>query len=126
MQLHSTYDFPQLVALIASTLIGTSAYLGFLIVKKKQKVSLAFMWWTFMINLFIAYVFSEVLRKFQWGEVRTIVLPIVAYLGQYLTDWVDRRYPALFDAGARKAGLDIRPEQKNDFDTEDEADDYKE
>lgn len=118
MEHYTLYDIHEIIALVTSTLIGTGAYIGFLIVKKKQKVGFSFIFWTYLINLFFAYLGSQVLTILNWGGYRSVVLPTIAYLGQYLMDWIDTKYPKIFNAAARKAGLDIKDDE-NEQKTED-------
>lgn len=106
MQNFQIKDMNEIIALIVSVLIGTGAYLGFVILKKNQKASFK-MIWILVINLFVTYLVSEALKIFKWGEYRTLILPPVAYAGQYLTDWFDKRYPKIFDSGVNKMGLDL-------------------
>ena len=113
MQNIVTYDLNEIIALIISVLIGTGAYLGFIMIRKNQDISIKLILGILAINLFITYIFSGVLRIFKWGEYRIVILPLVAYGGQYLADWFDKKYPKIFDAGLKKTtGLDI--EDKNE------------
>lgn len=108
MQNIYTYNWNEAIALIMSVLIGTAAYIGFVVgIKKQQKVSVVFIFSVLFINLFITYVFSEALKVFKWGEYRSLTLPLVAYAGLYLMEWVDKRYLKIFDAGAKKIGLNL-------------------
>ena len=112
MQNIVTYNLNEIVALIISVLIGTGAYLGFIMIRKNQDISIKLILGILAINLFITYIFSGVLRIFKWGEYRIVILPLVAYGGQYLADWFDKRYPNIFDAGFKKAsGIDLDPKE---------------
>lgn len=131
MENYTLYDIHEIIALVTATLIGTGAYVGFLIVKKRQKIGVSFMFWTYLINLFLAYLGSQLLTILNWGGYRALVLPLIAYLGQYLMDWVDTRYLKVFDAGLKKVGLDVNTDnnyeetEDNDFGdmVEDSSDD---
>lgn len=89
------------------------------------------MFWTYLINLFLAYLGSQLLTILNWGGYRALVLPLIAYLGQYLMDWIDTRYLKVFDAGLKKVGLDVNTDnnyeetEDNDFGdmVEDSSDD---
>lgn len=113
MQNIQLYNFTELLALVISVLIGTGAYLGFVVLKKNQRANGKFIFWVLIINLFVTYLFSEALKIFKWGEYRTLILPLVAYAGQYLMDWLDKRYLRIFDAGAGKIGLNINKDNNN-------------
>ena len=55
------------------------------------------------------------------GEYRTILLPVIAYLGQYVMEWVDKRFLKIFDAGAKKLGLDLDTTEEPEENTPDET-----
>lgn len=115
MQDLKPYDTNEILALIISVLIGTGAYLGFIMIRKNQNINIKLIIGVLAINLFVTYLFSGVLKIFKWGEYRIIILPFVAYAGQYLTDWFDKKYPKIFDAGLKKTtGLDIEDKQNNE------------
>ena len=108
-----TYDVNEIIALIISVLIGTGAYLGFIMIRKNQSISIKLVLGILAINLFITYIFSGALRIFKWGEYRIVILPLVAYGGQYLADWFDKKYPKIFDAGFKKvAGVDLNTNEE--------------
>ena len=107
MQKIIVYDINEIFALIIAVIMGTGAYIGFMVLKKQKKVSISFIIIVLFINTLVTYVASGVLKKTSMGEYRTIVLPIIAYLGQYVMEWVDKRFLKLFDAGAKKMGLNL-------------------
>lgn len=114
MQNITLYSWNEIIALVTSVIMGTGAYLGFIVLKKQQKVSTKFIFWVFVINLFVTYIVSELLKVMKWGEYRTLVLPLVAYAGQYFMEWFDRRYLKIFDSGLKKAGLDINKQEEEE------------
>jgi len=118
MQNFQINDMNEIIALIVSVLIGTGAYLGFVILKKNQKANGKLIFWVLLINLFVTYLVSEALKIFKWGEYRTLILPLVAYAGQYFTDWLDKRYLKIFDSGAGKMGLDLNNNNEEDVEPE--------
>ena len=101
------YNLNEIIALVTSVFIGTGAYIGFMVLKKQKKASISFIIIVLFINTLVTYVASGILKKTSLGEYRTIVLPIIAYLGQYFMEWVDKRFLKLFDAGAKKVGLPL-------------------
>jgi hypothetical protein len=107
----SAYTLNEFIALVAAVLIGSGAYIGFVVLRKKQSLSFRFIFLVLIINLFVTYVASELLKAFKWGEFRTLILPLVAYTGQYLMEWFDRRYSKIFDSGAKKIGIDLKNEE---------------
>lgn len=112
------YNWNEIFALIVAVVMGSGAYIVFVWKKNKETVNLKLIIIVLVINLFFTNLGAEVLKKFGWGEHRTIVLPIIAYFGQYFADWVDKTYPKLFNAGARKMGLDIdntEPENTDEY-----------
>ena len=113
------YSVNEVIALVTSVLIGTGAYIGFVVLKKQQKLSFSFIFYVLLINLFVTYLASELLKILKWGEYRTLALPVMAYIGQYVMEWFDKRYLKIFDSGIKKAGLDI-----NNKDDEQEEDNH--
>lgn len=111
------YSVNEVVALVTAVAIGTGAYVGFVVLKKQQKLSISFIIWVLLINLFVTYLASELLKILKWGEYRALALPVVAYIGQYLMEWFDKRYLKIFDSGIKKAGLDLN---KNSDETDSE------
>ena len=113
MEFLESYNIIELVALLVSVLIGTGAYLGFIILYKNQKVNVKFVFLILIINLFVTYIVSEIVKIFKFGEYRTIILPFVAYAGQYIMEWFDKRYLKIFDKGASKVGIDLNDNKQN-------------
>ena len=113
MEFLESYNIGELVAVLVSVLIGTGAYLGFIILNKNQKVNVKFVFLILIINLFVTYIVSEIVKIFKLGEYRTIILPFVAYAGQYIMEWFDKRYLKIFDKGASKVGIDLNDNKQN-------------
>lgn len=113
MEILKSYDIGELVALLVSVLIGTGAYLGFIILNKNQKVNVKFVFLILIINLFVTYIVSEAIKIIKFGEYRTIILPFVAYAGQYIMEWFDKRYLKIFDKGVGKVGIDLDDKKQN-------------
>lgn len=101
------YDLNGIIALLTSVIIGTGAYIAFVWKEKKEKVTIPYIIAVVTINMFFTYMASEILRIWKWGEYRTLILPAIAFVGQFLMDWFNKRYLKVFDAGLRKVGLDI-------------------
>ena len=101
------YDWTEIFALVISVAMGTGTYLGFIKLNRGKKVKLSSVGLVLIMNLTVTYVASEILKKTSLGEYRTISLPIIAYLGQYFLEWLDKTYPRIFNAGAKKLGVDI-------------------
>ena len=102
-----TFNINEIAALIISVLIGTMAYIFFQKIVKKEKPNLMFMVGVFFINLFVTHSVSEIMKVYKWGEYRSAFLPLIAFMGLYILIWFDKRREKLFDAGAKKMGLDI-------------------
>ena len=113
MEFLESYNIGELVALLVSVLTGTGAYLGFIILNKNQKVNVKFVFLILIINLFVTYTVSEAIKIFKFGEYRTIILPFVAYAGQYIMEWFDKRHLKIFDKGAGKVGIDLNDNKQN-------------
>lgn len=111
------YSTNEIIALVSAVAIGSGAYIGFVVLRKEQKLSIKFIFLVLTINLFVTYVASEILKIFKWGEYRSLSLPMVAFAGQYLMEWFDKRYLKIFDSAIKKTGLNIN-ENKDETDTE--------
>ena len=60
------------------------------------------------MNTIFTWIASEILRHRGWGEVRGIVLIAVAFTGQWIVDYIDKRYLKLGDAAVKKVtGIDL-------------------
>lgn len=116
------YNISEIIALIMSVLIGSGAYISFVYIKNKQKISTAYVIAVLLINLCLTYVASELLKAFNWSEWRNPSLPMVAFAGQYLTDWMDKRYLKIFDTAAKRAGIKLndKDDESNDKNSENE------
>lgn len=108
----NTYNISEYLALVFSVLIGSGAYISFVYIKNKQKISAAYIIAVLLINLFLTYAASELLKVLNWSEWRSPSLPIVAFAGQYLTDWFDKRYLKIFDTASKRAGIKIEDENE--------------
>ena len=101
------YDWSEIFALVISVVMGTGTYLGFMKLNRGKQIKLSTVGLVLIMNLTVTYVVSEILKKTSMGEFRTISLPVIAYLGQYFLEWLDKTYPRIFNAGAKKLGVDI-------------------
>lgn len=122
MQNTLVYDINEIFALVIAVIMGTGAYIGFMVLKKQKKISISFVLVVIFINLFVTYIASGILKKTSMGEYRTILLPVIAYLGQYVMEWVDKRFLKIFDAGAKKLGLNLDTTEEPEENTPDETD----
>lgn len=121
MQDFTMYSLYEGVALVFSVLVGTGAYLGYMFIKKGQKYSKGVILLIILVNFFITNLISEFLRLKNFGEYRSVALPLAAFGGQYFMDWIDRNYLKIFDAAAKKGGLDLKKEdneQEEDYSNE--------
>lgn len=107
------YNISEILAVIFSVLIGSGAYISFVYIKNKQKISTAYVIAVLLINLCLTYVASELLKAFNWSQWRSPSLPMVAFAGQYLTDWLDKRYFKIFDTAAKRAGIKLDDDEPN-------------
>lgn len=63
---------------IASIIVGSSAYMFFVAEKKNQHLRWRFVMMVLLVNTIFTWVASEILRFKGWGELRGIVLILVA------------------------------------------------
>ena len=94
-------------SLLSAVLIGSGAYVAFVVLQKRHILTVKFVVLVLFINLFVTYLSSGLLKVFKWGAYKDLILPLVSYAGQNLVYWFDKRYMKLLDAGAKKVGLNI-------------------
>ena len=119
------YNIYEWIALIASIIVGSSAYMFFIAEKKNQHLRTRYVMMVLLVNTIFTWIASEILRHKGWGEVRGIVLIAVAFTGQWIVDYIDRRYLKLGDAAVKKVtGIDLN--KNNDYGQEEEYTENKE
>ena len=119
------YSLHELIALIASIIVGSSAYIFFIAENKNQHLRRRFVIMVFLVNTTITWIASEILRYYGWGELRGIILVSVAFTGQWIVDYIDRRYLKLGDAALKKVtGIDLN--KNNEYEQQDEYFENKE
>lgn len=63
------------------------------------------------MNCTITYIASEAMKSFGMGAYRTTVLTIVAYSGQYVFIWYNKKRNKVYDSLADKVGLDTKDKE---------------
>ena len=112
------YNIYEWIALIASIIVGSSAYMFFIAEKKNQHLRTRYVMMVLLVNTIFTWIASEILRHKGWGEVRGIVLIAVAFTGQWIVDYIDNRYLKLGDAAVKKVtGIDLN--KNNEYEQED-------
>ena len=112
------YNIYEWIALIASIIVGSSAYMFFIAEKKNQHLRPRYVMMVLLVNTIFTWIASEILRHKGWGEMRGIVLIAVAFTGQWIVDYIDKRYLKLGDAAIKKVtGVDIN--KNNEYEQED-------
>ena len=113
----SPYNIYEWIALIASIIVGSSAYMFFIAEKKNQHLRSRYVVMVLLVNTIFTWIASEILRYKGWGEMRGIVLIAVAFTGQWIVDYIDKRYLKLGDAAIKKVtGVDIN--KNNEYEQE--------
>ena len=123
------YNIYEWIALIASIIVGSSAYMFFIAEKKNQHLIFRYVMMVLLVNTIFTWIASEILRYKGWGELRGIVLVIVAFSGQWIVDYIDRRYLKLGDAAIKKVtGIDLdnnnEYEQQKEYNENPEEDNH--
>ena len=103
------------IAIIISVLLGTGAYLGYMIIRKHKRIKVTTMGWILLINCFVTALCSEVLKLWNWGGYRTVFLPGIAYAGQYILDWFDKRNGKILDSAAGKVGINVKDDDNENI-----------
>ena len=112
------YSIYEWTALVASIIVGSSAYMFFIAEKKNQHLRTRYVTMVLLVNTIFTWIASEILRYKGWGEMRGIVLIAVAFTGQWIVDYIDKRYLKLGDAAIKKVtGVDIN--KNNEYEQED-------
>ena len=112
------YNIYEWIALIASIIVGSSAYIFFIVEKKNQHLKPRYVVMVLLVNTIFTWIASEILRHKGWGEVRGIVLIAVAFTGQWIVDYIDKRYLKIGDAAIKKVtGMDLN--KNNEYEQED-------
>ena len=113
------YNIYEWIALVASIIVGSSAYMFFIAEKKNQHLRRRFVIMVLLVNTIFTWIASEILRFKGWGELRGIVLILVAFTGQWIVDYIDRRYLKLGDAAIKKVtGMDLNKD--NEYEQQEE------
>jgi len=119
----SSYNISEFFALLFSVLIGSGAYISFVYIKNKVKVSLWYVVAVVLINLCLTYIVSGFLKVLDWGKWSAPALTMVAFAGQYIADWIDKRYLKIFDTASKKAGFNLNNEKDENNNTSSENED---
>ena len=119
------YNIYEWIALIASIIVGSSAYMFFIAEKKNQHLRTRYVTMVLLVNTIFTWIASEILRYKGWGEMRGIVLVSVAFTGQWIVDYIDKRYLKLGDAAIKKVtGVDLN--KNNEYEKQEEYFENKE
>ena len=119
------YNIYEWIALIASIIVGSSAYMFFIAEKKNQHLRSRYVIMVLLVNTIFTWIASEILRYKGWGEMRSIVLIAVAFTGQWIVDYIDKRYLKLGDAAIKKVtGVDLN--KINEYEQQEEYFENKE
>ena len=119
------YSFYEWTALVASIIVGSSAYIFFIAEKKNKHLRTRFVMMVFLVNTTLTWIASEILRYYGWGELRGIILVSVAFTGQWIVEYINKRYLKLGDAALKKVtGIDFN--KNNDNEKKDEYFENKE
>ena len=119
----SSYNISEFFALLFSVLIGSGAYISFVYIKNKVKVSLRYVVAVVLINLCLTYIASGFLKVLDWGKWSAPALTMVAFAGQYIADWIDKRYLKIFDTASKKAGFNLNNDKDENNNTSSENED---
>ena len=119
------YSFYEWTALVASIIVGSSAYMFFIAEKKNQHLRTRYVIMVLLVNTNLTWIASEILRHYGLGEMRGVVLVAVAFTGQWIVDYINKRYLKLGDAAIKKVtGIDFN--KNNEYEKKDEYFENKE
>ena len=123
------YSIYEWTALVASIIVGSSAYMFFIAEKKNQHLRFRYVMMVLLVNTTLTWIASEILRYYGWGEIRGIILVSVAFTGQWIVDYINKRYLKLGDAALKKVtGIDLNKnneyEQQKEYSEKPEEDNH--
>ena len=118
------YSFYEWTALVASIIVGSSAYIFFIAEKKHQDLRRRYVIMVLLVNTTLTWIASEILRYYGWGELGGIILVSVAFTGQWIVDYINKRYLKIGDAALKKVGIDLN--KNNEYEKKDEYFENKE
>ena len=109
------YNIYEWTALVASIIVGSSAYIFFIAEKKNQHLRRRFVIMVLLVNTTLTWIASEILRYYGWGELRGIILVSVAFTGQWIVEYINKRYLKFGDAALKKVtGIDLNKNNENE------------
>ena len=109
------YNIYEWTALVASIIVGSSAYMFFIAEKKNQHLRRRFVIMVLLVNTTLTWIASEILRYYGWGELRGIILVSVAFTGQWIVEYINKRYLKFGDAAIKKVtGIDLNKNNENE------------
>lgn len=121
MQAFTLYSWNEIMAMIFSVVFGSAAYVAFVRQKKLENVTLSFIVTVLTINTFLVYLGSELLKLLNLGLYRNVALPLVALFGQYIMEYVHKKYPAILGGIFHKA-TNINLDKYDDNGEQDQTD----
>lgn len=124
MQDMQIYTLNEIIGLAAALIIGSATYVGFVWKKKPEEITLRFVVSVLCINFLPTLLSSELIKILKYPEYRMIAMLMASFAGQYLVEWFSNRYPQIFDAGLKKAGLEINKTEKEE-DNENTQEDHQ-
>lgn len=101
----------EIIVISVSVLLGTISYLGYIIIHEKQKVSFWRVFLMLFMNCTVTYMASEAMKMWGMGAYRTIFLTAIAYSGQYIFVWYNKKRTRVFDSLAGKVGIDTKDKE---------------
>lgn len=104
------YSAYEIIILITAVLLGTGAYLSFMIKIKGEKISFSGIVYTFIMNLFVTYFFSELSNVINHTKYKGLIQLGAAYFAQYFLVWLHNNRNKLLNSGAKKVGFDANKE----------------
>ena len=108
------YTLNEITGLAAALIIGSATYVGFVWKKKPEEITLRFVVSVLCINFLPTLLSSELIKILKYPEYRMIAMLMASFAWQYLVEWFSNRYPQIFDAGLKKAGLEINKTEKEE------------
>ena len=80
----------EIITLIVNSLMGCSAYIGYQVNVKKQKLTMAYVVFTFLMSIFIANLVMLALDASGKSTWKSVGILLGAFSATYMIEWFDK------------------------------------
>lgn len=80
----------EIITLVVNTMMGCSAYIGYQVNVKKQKLTIAYIIFTFLMALFVANLIMLALDAGEKESWKSVGILMGAFSATYMIEWFDK------------------------------------